>query len=148
MVRSQNLPENSSRALTNWQSEMDNLFDSFFRPMRNSGIATWLPPINISETEGEYRVDLELPGMTAEDVSVELHDGKLTISGERQSEQKSEDRRYHRVEHVYGKFERILKLGGPVEEEAVSADFKNGVLSVTIPKSEQAKPRRIEVKSS
>lgn len=148
MVRSQNQHENRSQALTTWQSEMDNLFDSFFRPMRSGGIASWLPPINISETEADYRVDVELPGLSAEDVNVELHDGKLTISGQRQSEQTSEDRRYHRVEHVYGKFERVLKLGGPVEEDQVSAEFKNGVLSVTIPKSEQAKPRRIEVKAN
>lgn len=148
MVRSKNqIAECSSRGTNPWQSEMDQLFDSFFRPAR-SGIATWLPPINISETEGEYRVDVELPGLRAEDVNVELHDGKLTVSGERKSEQQSEDRRYHRVEHVYGKFERALKLGSPVEEENVSAEFKNGVLHISIPKSEQAKPRRIEIKSS
>lgn len=148
MVRSQAQNESKSHPLTNWHSEMDNLFESFFRPVRQSASGAWLPAMNISESEGAYQVDLELPGLGAEDVNVELHDGKLTISGERKAEEQSEDRRYHRVEHVYGKFERVLKLGTPVDEENVTASFKNGVLMVSIPKSENAKPRKIEVKNS
>jgi len=148
MVRPQTQSESKSQALANWSSEMDNLFESFFRPVRQSASGAWLPAMNISETETAYQVDLELPGLNAEDVNVELHDGKLTISGERKTEEQSDDKRWHRVEHVYGKFERVLKLGAPVDEENVSAGFKNGVLSVSIPKSEQAKPKRIEVKSN
>lgn len=148
MVRSQAQNESKSHPLTNWHSEMDNLFESFFRPVRQNASGAWMPAMNISESEGAYQVDLELPGLGAEDVNVELHDGKLTISGERKAEEQSEDRRYHRVEHVYGKFERVLKLGTPVDEENVTASFKNGVLMVAIPKSENAKPRKIEVKSS
>ncbi|WP_207397603.1 Hsp20/alpha crystallin family protein [Bremerella alba] len=148
MVRPQSQSESQSHPLANWSSEMDNLFESFFRPVRQSASGAWLPAMNISEKEAEYQVDLELPGLGAEDVNVELHDGKLTISGERKTEEQSEDRRWHRVEHVYGKFERVLKLGTPVDEDNVSANFKNGVLSVVIPKSEHAKPRKIEVKSN
>ncbi len=148
MVRPQTQSESKSHALANWSSEMDNLFESFFRPVRQSASGAWMPAMNISESEGSYQVDLELPGLGAEDVNVELHDGKLTISGERKTEEQSEDRRWHRVEHVYGKFERVLKLGMPVDDENVSASFKNGVLSVTIPKSEQAKPKKIEVTNS
>jgi len=145
MVRSQQ--KQNSNAMAHYPNEMDSLFDAFFRPVRQSGITSWLPPINISESESDYRVDVELPGVAAQDVEVELHDGKLKISGNRSSEQESSDRRYHRVEHAYGSFERVLKLGGPVEEDNVSAEFDNGVLSVTIPKSEEAKPRRIEITS-
>ena len=148
MVRSQAQNESKSHPLANWHSEMDNLFESFFRPVRQSASGAWMPAMNISESEGAYQVDLELPGLGAEDVNVELHDGKLTISGERKTEEQSEDRRYHRVEHVYGKFERVLKLGTPVDEDNVTANFKNGVLMVSIPKSELAKPRKIEVKNS
>lgn len=148
MVRPQTQSESKSHPLANWSSEMDNLFESFFRPVRQSASGAWLPAMNISETEVGYHIDLELPGLNAEDVNVELHDGKLTISGERKTEEQSEDRRWHRVEHVYGKFQRELKLGTPVDEENVSANFKNGVLSVMIPKSEHAKPRKIEVKNS
>jgi len=148
MVRPQNSLACGNRSLGQWQNEMDQLFDAFLRPVRQNGANGWLPPMNVSETENEYRIDVELPGIAADAVNVEIHDGKLTISGERQSEEQSEDRRYHRVEHVYGKFERVLKLGSPVEEESVAAEFNNGVLSVVIPKSEKAKPRRIEVKAS
>ena len=148
MVPSKQQSEVKAHPLTNWHSEMDNLFESFFRPVRQSASGAWLPAMNISETESAYQIALELPGLNPEDVNVELHDGMLTISGERKTEEQSEDRRWHRVEHVYGKFQRELKLGTPVDEDNVTANFKNGVLSVVIPKSEQAKPRKIEVTGS
>ncbi|MEX0794403.1 MAG: Hsp20/alpha crystallin family protein [Pirellulaceae bacterium] len=149
MVRS-NAPstESTARGVSNFQSEMDHLLSSFFRPMRQEGITGWLPPINVSESAADYEVAVELPGLSPVDVNVELHDGRLTISGERKSETQSEERQYHRVEQVYGKFERVLKLGMPVNEEAVEANYNQGILTVRIPKSEQAKPRRIEIKST
>ncbi|MBI1249300.1 Hsp20 family protein [bacterium] len=148
MVRPKQQSETKTHPLANWHSEMDNLFESFFRPVRQSASGAWLPAMNISETESAYQIELELPGLNPEDVNVELHDGMLTISGERKSDEQSEDRRWHRVEHVYGKFQRELKLGTPVDENNVTANFKNGVLLVLIPKSEQAKPRKIEVTGS
>jgi len=105
------------------------------------------PTADVMETQDEIRVLLELPGMRPEDVEVSLENNILTISGEKQEERQEGDResRWHLSERRYGRFSRAFVLPRDVDHERIRADFENGVLHVTIPKSERAKPRRIEV---
>jgi HSP20 family protein len=102
------------------------------------------------ECDGEYRVTAELPGMTAENIDIKLSDGTMTIRGEKSEEKKEEKEDYLVSERRYGEFQRILSIPSGVDAEAVSADFANGVLTVTLPKTPEAKQkeRKVEVKSA
>jgi HSP20 family protein len=105
------------------------------------------PHADVAETKDEIRVLVELPGMRPEDVEVDLENNVLTISGEKQEERQEGDKesRWHLSERRYGRFSRSFVLPRDVEQERINARFENGVLNVTIPKSEKAKPRRINV---
>jgi len=94
----------------------------------------------------EYVINAEIPGLSKEEIKIDVKDGSLTISGEKKYEDKNEDENYIRVERRYGKFERRFNLPENVNAESVSASFKNGVLQVTLPKKEEAKPKRIDIK--
>lgn len=106
---------------------------------------TWSPRVDINETEKEVLIDAELPGIEKKDIKVEVKDGLLTISGERKQENKAEDRENCCVERHYGKFERSFSLGDLVESDKVSAKYKNGVLSLTLPKKEAALPKEVSI---
>lgn len=135
------------RTLTGLRREMDTLFDHFFRD--ESGLAErFAPRINLAETENEYEVTMELPGMKPEDFEVELQNGQLLIRGEKRNQEETTEKRFHRVERFYGQFQRVIPLAGPVNEGKISADYNDGVLTVSIPKAEEAKPKKINVKSS
>jgi HSP20 family protein len=125
----------------NLHREMNRLFDDMFRgfdePRLFGGRSGW-PSMDVEETDKEYRVSAELPGMEEKDVEVLLHDGVLCVRGEKRIE--SDSNRTHR-ERFYGRFERQFSLDREVDEDAVSATFKNGVLTVTVPKSAQAVER-------
>ncbi|MFI4876375.1 MAG: Hsp20/alpha crystallin family protein [Blastopirellula sp. JB062] len=135
------------RNFADLRREMDGLFGALLNSDAQSAVAAWMPSLNVAETEAAYEVSVEIPGIAPEDVHVELKEGLLTISGERRQDQETEDKKYHRVEHVYGKFERSLRLTSPVDEDNVSAEYDQGILNVTIPKAEKARPRKIEVKA-
>ena len=109
--------------------------------------ASFLPAIDVSENDAHYAITVELPGGKKDDVQVELHDGVLTIRGEKKSEreEKKEQRRY--VERSYGSFSRSFRLPVNADAARLEASFKDGVLSITIPKTEEAKPRSIAVKA-
>lgn len=109
-------------------------------------VADWLPSVDISETDTEYYIQAELPGLNKGDVKITLEDGVLTLQGERKQEKEEKGTRYHRVERSYGRFVRSFALPDSVDEAKVSAEFKDGVLQIHLPKSEQAKPKAIEVK--
>jgi HSP20 family protein len=109
-------------------------------------VADWAPSVDVSETDGEYQIKAEIPDVKKEDVKVTLEDGVLTIQGERKHEKEEKGRKYHRVERSYGSFARSFTLPDLVDEENVKAEFKDGVLSLQLPKSEKAKPKAIEVK--
>jgi HSP20 family protein len=131
------------------RSEMDRLFDDFFSftPARREGAAAvWAPAVDIREDAGNYIVEAELPGMKKEEIAVELEHNVLSIKGERKFERKQESENYHFVERSYGTFYRSFSLPKNVDGERISAEYKDGVLHVAIPKKEEVKPKKVEIK--
>jgi len=105
----------------------------------------WSPALDVAEDKDVYTVRVELPGLKRQDIQVSLQDGALVISGERQEEKISEGTEVHRRERFYGKFQRALTLPEPVAADKVKADYKDGVLTISLPKTEEAKPKKIDV---
>jgi HSP20 family protein len=135
------------RLRTDW----DRIFDGFFErwPLRLFGNdGAWMPSVDVSETEKEFVVKAELPGIDAKDINVSLTDGVLTIRGERKHENEEKKENYHLVERGFGSFSRAFQLPREVDPEKVDAEYKNGVLKVRIPKAECRAPNRIEVKAA
>src|SRR5688572_27994704 len=110
------------------------------------GTADWAPLVDITEDDKEFLVKAELPGLKKEDVKVTVEDGVMTISGERKVEMEEKTKKYHRVERTYGKFERSFTLPDNAEGAKVSAEFKDGVLQVRLPKAEKAASKALDVK--
>jgi HSP20 family protein len=108
----------------------------------------WAPSVDISETDNEYVIKAEIPEVKKEDVKVTVEDGQLTIQGERKQEKEEKGKRFHRVERSYGSFMRSFGVPDNVDESKAKAEFKDGMLTLTLPKSEKAKPRALEVKIS
>ena len=137
------------RELSTLQSEMNRLFNSVFDsptgPGNGGAARRWMPAMDVVETEDDFVLRADLPGMTEDDVKIEFEDGTLTISGERRSEHETKNEGYYRVERAYGSFSRSLTLPQGVDPERVSASFDKGVLEVRVPKPEARKPRRIEI---
>jgi len=132
--------------LTGMQQEMNRLFDEFFGDRRNEmAEGNWLPVVDMSETEADITIRAELPGMGHEDIELNLQDNVLTLKGEKKQEVKEEKENFHRVERSYGSFSRSFTLPANVQGEGVQATFKNGVLVITLPKVEEAKPKKIEI---
>ena len=109
-------------------------------------VAEWAPLVDISEDEREYQIKAELPEVKREDVKVTAEEGTLTITGERRFAKEEKGKKYHRVERSYGSFVRNFSLPDDASAGKVSADFKDGVLTVHLAKTEKAKPQQIEVK--
>ena len=134
--------------------EIQNRLSSFFgrSPGRRGNghgdlaLADWAPTADISEDENEYVIKAELPELKKEDVKVTVENGVLTISGERKFEKEEKNKKYHRVERAYGRFARSFALPDNADASKVKAEFKDGMLTVHLPKSEKAKPKQIEVK--
>ena len=123
--------------LANLQDELDRLFES---PMTG-----WAPALDVQEDADNFSIRVELPGLKREDIAVSLQDGALVISGERKSEKVEDGVEVHRQERYYGKFQRALTLPAPVAADKVKAQYKDGILTVTLPKTEEAKPKQIDV---
>lgn len=149
MTRSMIPMSNRSSLLDNFQHEMNDLFTRFFQ--NDDGGATqlsqWSPHLNVSETDQSYEVSVDLPGVKPEDIDVELKHGELWISGSRHEESEDKGKTWHRVERFHGDFRRVIRLGDDVDAENVDADYKDGVLHVTVPKSETAQTKKISIKS-
>lgn len=111
-------------------------------------LADWTPAVDVSESDNEYVIKADLPHVKKDDVKVTVQEGILSIQGERKKEEEKKGEKIHRVERAYGRFVRTFSLPDYVDESKVSADFKDGVLIVHLPKSEKAKPKAIEVKVS
>ena len=108
---------------------------------------TFLPRVDVVETESQFEVQVDLPGLKPEEVNVEWNDGRLWISGKHEEEKEEKGKTYHRIERQHGEFRRVLPLPVNVKEDGIEAGFENGTLRITIPKSEEAKTKHIEVKS-
>jgi HSP20 family protein len=129
------------RELAALQGEVDRLFNS-----GNTGpLRRWMPAMDVVETEEQFVLRADLPGMSEEDVNIEIEDRVLTVSGERKAEHEATKGGYHRVERAFGAFVRSLTLPDGVDPEAIEARFDRGVLEVRIPKPEQRKPRKISI---
>ncbi len=147
-------------ALTTWDpfrelDELQNRLATIFgrAPVRKNGekdeamkVAEWAPLVDITEDEKEYLIKAELPEVKKEEVKVSVQDGVLTISGERKYEKEEKGKKYHRVERAYGSFARSFALPDDADAEKVAGEFKDGILKVHVPKSEKAKPKKVEVK--
>jgi HSP20 family protein len=136
------------RPLEDLYREMDSLVHHFFGDEgRESTRQNFAPSVNVAETEAQYEVTADLPGINPEDVNVELHEGQVTISGKRETEKEETGKTFHRVERQYGEFRRTISLPVPVDEQKITASYKDGVLNVVLPKSEKVKPTRIPINS-
>jgi len=132
--------------LTGIQQEMNRLFDGFFGESRQDiAEGTWLPAVDVSESGMEIVVKAELPGMSKDDIELNLQDNVLTLKGEKKQEKKEEKENYHRVERSYGSFSRSFTLPADVDPEKVQATFKDGVLEITLSKVEEAKHKKIKI---
>lgn len=131
---------------SNFVREFDEAFGNFGRTVENGHRNTWSPSVDVVEDKDNFTLTVELPGMSKKDLSINYEDGQLTVSGERKYENTDEGNNYLRREIRYGKFSRSFKVTTDIKIDDISATFKDGLLSITLPKAEEAKPRAIEVK--
>lgn len=117
-------------------------FDGFWR---ESSAVDFTPKADIQEEDDKFSIKMDMPGLDKKDVKIEIEDGYLVISGERKSAQEENKSGWLRSERSYGKFQRSFKLGGSVQEDAIKADFKNGELTLTLPKAEKAQKKQIAI---
>jgi len=136
--------------LTDLRDEIDRLFESPLTELARTSnlLSGWNPALDLYEDKDNLYVKVELPGMKREDIDVSLHEGSLSISGERKSEQKHEDAEVYRAERFFGRFQRTVTLPTPVAADKVKAQYKDGILNITLPKTEEAKPKHIDVNVS
>ena len=149
MILRQRLDKNRTGSpLTDFALDVENIFEQVFGEGTTSSNSNsdWVPRSNVIESDGAYSVELELPGIASEDVTVELKDGSLEISGEKKMVDLSEGSKLLKSEQRNGSFQRSFKFSTQLDADKISATFKNGVLLVELPKSEQVLPRKIEVK--
>ena len=134
------------QGLSGLQEQVNRLFESSF-PGRSdtSALTTWAPAVDIYETENELVVKADLPDVSEKDLDVRIENNTLTIRGERKFEKKVEEEHYLRVERIYGSFSRSFSLPNTVNSEAIKAEYKNGVLTVELPKRAESKPKQIKV---
>jgi len=130
------------------QQRLNRLFEDTFLPLGAEpfSMAAWSPSCDIYETENEIVVKAEIPGLKKEDVKLSVQDNVLTLSGERKFEEETKKENYVRVERGYGSFTRSFTLPAYVDATKISAEFKDGLLEVKLPKSEAAKPKEVEIK--
>ncbi len=138
---------NTGTDINTLHREIDHMFNHLFRGdvVEDSTTSSWLPPVDISEQENEYLVHVELPGVDKNDVKINVANSILTIKGEKKTV-REEKGKNHRVERSYGTFQRSFTLPTSIKADKIEASYENGVLLVTLPKVEEAKPKEIEVK--
>lgn len=138
------------REIEKVRSEVDRLVDTFLFgvPQRGDFLEElqWLPPVDVAETKNEIVVNVEIPGMDPKEFDISLSAGTLTIKGEKKQEKAEKEENYHLVEQRYGTFTRSIPLPQAVESEKISAAYRNGILKIILPKSEEAKKREIKIK--
>jgi HSP20 family protein len=139
-----------TRGLNDLQREIDRVFGQFFPSQsedqdRSSGQTVWAPRTDLVETEDAYRIHLDVPGVSKDDLKINYQDNQLTISGERASDRTGENEEYVRVERPFGHFYRSFTLPRTVNAENIDARYDNGVVTIQVPKTEEVKPRQIEI---
>jgi HSP20 family protein len=138
------------RDLVTIQDELNRLFGRTFtgsEPLRPGATGTWMPSMDVYETEDKVVATVELPGIDPNDVEVSVEDATLTISGKREFSAEVNEENYHRIERRYGAFARAITLPQTVDTDRVDAHFDRGVLTIEVAKAERAKPKKIEVKA-
>lgn len=132
------------------QKEMNKMFNRFFRGgTLDEGDLTpsaWVPAVDLIENDDSYIAKVELPGVSKDDVKITLQDNSLTIRGEKKEEKETTESNYHRLERSYGSFQRSLALPGSVRSDKVAAEYKEGILTITLPKAEESKRKQIDIK--
>ena len=133
--------------LSSLRDEIDRLFEEPLAELTRTShlLSGWTPALDVYEDKDVLTVKAELPGMKKEEIDISLQDGCLSISGERKSEEKFESAEVYRAERFVGRFQRSLSLPSPVAADKVKAQYKDGVLTITLPKTEEAKPKQIDV---
>ena len=132
------------------QREINRMFDNFFREgtEEDGGLfpSAWTPAVDLAERDNDFVMKMELPGVDRNDVKITLENNMLTIRGEKKQEKQAKESNLHRIERIYGSFQRSVSLPTSVRNDQVEAALQDGVLTVTLPKAEHAKPKQIEVK--
>lgn len=133
--------------LNNLRDEIDRLFEAPLAELARSSqiLSGWTPALDVFENRDNLVVKAELPGMKKEDIEVSLHEGCLSISGERKNEQNHKDAEVYRSERFVGRFQRTVSLPSPVAADKIKAQYKDGVLTITLPKTEESKPKHIDI---
>jgi len=145
-MRTMNRWEQPFRGATTLQEQFNRVFgDVVGRTAEESNLTPWAPAVDIYETEHELVVKADLPDMNPQDLDIRVENNILTIRGERKFEKKVNEEDYLRVERAYGSFSRSFSLASSVKTDAIKADYQNGVLTLSIPKREEAKPKQIKV---
>jgi len=136
--------------LSQLREEIDRLFETPFADFNRMGefFNGWAPSLDLTEDKDNLIATVEIPGLTKENLDVSVHEGVLNISGERVRAKENENDEAHRRERLYGRFHRSISLPKPVKVESIKATYRDGILTVTMPKTEQAKPRQVEVSVS
>jgi len=136
-----------NRTIRDLQREVDSIFDQFFgRGSDDDTSAVWAPRTDLSETDDAFRIRLDVPGMTKDDIAINLQNNTLTVSGERSSERQEDGEEYVRVERAFGNFHRTFTLPDAVDPDRVEATYDEGVLTINVPKTEKSTRRQIEIK--
>lgn len=140
---------NPWRNMRTLHDRMNQMIDNDFFPStwldEGSGLSRWNPAVDIFDNGDKIVLKAELPGVDKENIEVDLKDNILTLQGERNNESEVKEENYYRKERTYGRFERSFSLSGDLDPDKVSAEYKDGVLRIEIPKSEEKKPRKIDV---
>src|SRR5882724_7464010 len=133
------------RSTSGLESQVGRIFNELFDRSQESNLTPWAPAVDIYESEHELVVKADLPDVKPEELDIRVENNILTIRGERKFEKKEDEKNYLRVERAYGSFARSFSLANTVNTDAIKADYKDGVLTLNIPKREEAKPKQIKV---
>lgn len=145
-----NLTRTPNRSLRTLQNEIDQVFNRLFpatddNSRSESATRMWAPRTDMVETSDNYEIHLDLPGMSKDDLKINMQERQLTVSGERRHEARNEDDEFVRVERTFGHFHRAFTLPQSIDEDNIEASYENGVLKITVPKAEENKPRQISI---
>ena len=140
---------NPTRDMFSFRHQMNHLFNDVFRPVvrGDEGLSMWnqYPTVDIYDSDENIVITAELPGIEKKDIVIDVKDGVLTLKGERSSDNEIKEEKYYCRERTFGKFERVFRLPSDVDPEKISADYKDGILKIGIPKPEGKKPKQIAV---